>query len=304
MTQSRVNVVQPAKQLKQTSFVNKRLASLGIEVMDFSHLRGLTTEQALCLPERVDFHMLLLVTGGTGMHTVDFVDWPLLPESLLYVRPGQVQQWHVAAPYNAEILLIDPVALRFANGLEPGLERLGNWPACMRLPRELECITLAGLGELKAEILQYDNRVVTRALIRHLLLALLLRLERWRVSQAEAPVVGISRQNTHCQFLQLLEADFRTEHSVHYYARRLGYSPSTLNRACAKAEGRPSKHVIDRRVALEAQRLLAHSPSNVAEIGHGLGFSETGNFIKFFARVVGRSPTEFRETWQSRFQTT
>ncbi len=38
------------------------------------------------------------------------------------------------------------------------------------------------------------------------------------------------------------------------YALTLGYAISTLNRACAAMEGRSAKSVLDRRIALEAQR--------------------------------------------------
>lgn len=82
--------------------------------------------------------------------------------------------------------------------------------------------------------------------------------------------------------------------SVKDCARRLGYSESTLSRACLAAEGRSAKEVIDRRVALEASRQLVHSQASVAEIGHPQGFSEATHFVKFFARMTGLPPQAFR----------
>ncbi len=58
--------------------------------------------------------------------------------------------------------------------------------------------------------------------------------------------------------------------------------------------GQSPKEVIDERVAVEAKRLLTHTADPIATIGAGLGFSEATNFTKFFTRVVGVPPHDFR----------
>ncbi|AOW14451.1 hypothetical protein LPB72_02990 [Hydrogenophaga crassostreae] len=58
--------------------------------------------------------------------------------------------------------------------------------------------------------------------------------------------------------------------------------------------GFTAKQVIDRRIVLEARRLLAHSQMPVAHIGHQLGFTEPTNFVKFFRRLGGETPQQFR----------
>ena len=78
------------------------------------------------------------------------------------------------------------------------------------------------------------------------------------------------------------------------YARRLGYSESTLSRACVAAVGHTAKRAIDLRLVLEAKRLLVHSQATVVQISHQLGFSEPTNFVKFFRRLAGRTPQQFR----------
>lgn len=60
------------------------------------------------------------------------------------------------------------------------------------------------------------------------------------------------------------------------------------------ARGLPAKALIDRRVALEAARLLVHTPASAAQVGLQLGFSEATNFSKFFTRVMGATPQAFR----------
>src|SRR5690606_7646504 len=68
----------------------------------------------------------------------------------------------------------------------------------------------------------------------------------------------------------------------------------TLTRASLAATGRTAKQLVDDRVALEAKRLLAESDLPVAEIAARLSFSEATYFCRFFARIVGMSPGQFR----------
>lgn len=83
------------------------------------------------------------------------------------------------------------------------------------------------------------------------------------------------------------------------YARRLGNSVKTLTRACLAATGQPVKQVIDTRVALEAQRPLAHTDGPVATIARRLDFTEPTNFGKFFTHLTGTSPGRFRSAHSS-----
>jgi AraC family transcriptional activator of pobA len=77
------------------------------------------------------------------------------------------------------------------------------------------------------------------------------------------------------------------------YARRLDYSPRTLNRATQETVGRTAKQYVDDRVVLEAKRLLAHSDITVAECASRTGFDDPANFSKFFRARTGLTPGTF-----------
>jgi AraC-like DNA-binding protein len=84
------------------------------------------------------------------------------------------------------------------------------------------------------------------------------------------------------------------------HARNLGYTVKTLTRACLAATGQPVKQVIDARVALEAQRPLAHADEPVATIARRLDFSESTNFTRFFTRHAGATTGVFRRLRRKR----
>jgi AraC-like DNA-binding protein len=126
-----------------------------------------------------------------------------------------------------------------------------------------------------------------------LLACLMLGLSRSATGHAAAPTaqaVLIRRLRRE------LEGLVHTRPSVSQLARSLRVSTSTLARTCKDVLGHSAKEEVDRRVALEAQRLLVHSTSTSVAIGELLGFSEPTNFVKFFRRRVGATPEAFRQT--------
>lgn len=289
--------------MRQTAFANPRLARLGIEVMSLSALWQRVEPATMLRAERVDFFMLLLVERGQGRHMVDFSTFTLQPGSLVFVRPGQVQQWHPPGQLRASMLLVDPRVMdpdttRSALQRSLALEWQG-WPAHAVLPVHARAGVGRWLRQLADECEHYDDSDLSVLLVRSMLSCLLLQAARARASgsaTAAAPAPGDNPALMR-MLLGAIAARLRERPTVRSLAAELGYSASTLDRACRASEGRSAKAVIDRRVALEAQRLLVHSRDAAAQIGLSLGFSEPTNFLKFFKRVTGSTPEAFRRRY-------
>lgn len=242
--------------------------------------------------------MLLLVGEGRGRHMIDFTEVALRPGSLAFVRPGQVQQWHLHDRLQGQIVLISAEALAPSiarAGIDMTLLALDEWPHTVALSGDLFAEATTDIARMRADIERFEGTEVEAAILRHALLALLLRLAReLRSGTARS---GLPHQaDIHRLFARQLEQGFHERLSVLDYAKRIGYSESTLSRACVATVGRTAKEAIDLRVALEAKRLLVHSEANVAQIGHRLGFAEPTNFVKFFRRLEGVTPLEFRRS--------
>lgn len=96
-------------------------------------------------------------------------------------------------------------------------------------------------------------------------------------------------------FKDLLEQHYKNQKQVSYYVKELFISEKRLNQATSKLFGKTSKEIINDRVMLEAKRILAHTNESVKEICYSLGFEEPTNFVKYFKKHSGATPTEFRE---------
>lgn len=282
--------------LRNTHFDNGPLNALGVECMALSDLMRRVPARVMRLPERLHFYMLLLITAGTGSHMVDFVESVLSPGTVVFVRPGQVQQWRLDQSVEGSLVLVAAPALAPA-GAERSLEErsMDAWPSVFDLPAPLRADIETSMQLLAHDFAHFQATALDAALIRHDVRGVLMRLTRCLASMDEQGTGRQGEQAVYRLFLRELENGFRQRHGVQHYAARLGYSESTLTRACRAAEGRSAKQVIDRRIALEAARELVHGGASVAEIAHRLGFSEATNFVKFFARLHGLSPLGFRK---------
>ncbi|KFF98685.1 transcriptional regulator [Streptomyces scabiei] len=270
----------------------------GFEIIDLATLherrrrRGRPTD----LVHRVDFHTLTLITEGSGEHAVDFVTHPCRPGTLLWVRPGQVQSFVRPGTTNGIHLLFTPA---FPPHTSSADRLVNDWygPACRQLGASPTYAVLSTLlGQLRAE---YDRPVeaISAEILQLLLATVLLQIDRLPHPDSGAdPRAG---GEVYARFRAELERRYATTRRAADYAQHLGYTVKTLTRACTAAAGQPVKHVIDGRVALEAQRLLAHTDDPVATIARRLGFDEPTNFGKFFTRHTGVTPGAFRQAHQS-----
>ena len=287
------------RQPEEVRFHHPHLGTVGIEVLHLRTLRQRVGAPHLAAPQRVAFFMLLFVAEGRLRHEVDFADLRLGAGSLVFVRPAQIQHWHLDEHAEGCMVLIDPPALtpiaHSRSDRDALLAAMADWPVGVQLDDAFAAELRTGLDGLARDLADFDGTADDVTLIRQGLLAVLLRVARWhrrRLHHLPRPPAG-ARQ-VHRLFQAELEQHHRSHRTVAEYAQRLGYSESTLNRACRAATGQSAKVLLDRRLAMEAARMLAHSPASVAEIGHALGFTEPTNFNRFFVRMVHMTPLAFR----------
>ena len=283
-------------EFQELHFCNPRLSKVGVEALALRELRRRVSWELRSPPQRVHFHHLLLVQGGSSKHMVDFVEHELKPGAVLLVRPGQVQQWHMHESLEGQLALISSEALSPSvarSHKDMTLLALPDWPAISTPSPGLFAEAVADIARLSAYVKRFEGTDLEAAIIRHELLTLLLRLARELKSCYRG--TGTTREaEIHALFAAELESNFAKRKSVLYYATRIGFSESTLSRACVATVGRTAKQDIDERVSLEAKRLLVQSHETASQIGHRLGFTEPTNFVKFFRRQVGCTPIEFR----------
>lgn len=282
--------------IEPVPFLNPSRPGLGVEVLSLDELRAKLPERHRSIRSRPDFHQLMLIESGSTVHDIDFVRHTCRAGDALLLRPGQVQQFIRDGGAHGWVVLFTSEFVPPEAALE---HALGHGAAeAIRLPaaeRRMVGTTMAALAAAYRNAHAGDALAIQAT--RHLLLALLLQLaavrEGVQVQPAPAGMLRVYRR-----FLQALETGYLQSRQVAAYAAAIGCSTRTLARACEALGGASPKTLVERRVLLEAKRLLAHSALGVSQISSTLGYSEATNFVKAFRRAEGMTPLQFRQHMQ------
>ncbi|GGS33455.1 AraC family transcriptional regulator [Streptomyces griseoviridis] len=283
--------------------VDLSLLGVGMQVGPMGTGRTWHAQAPLHRVHRIDFHVVMLFTGDRPVrHMIDFAEYEASAGDLLWIRPGQVHRFSRPGEYRGTVLTMQPGFLPRATVEATGLYRYDLPPLLRPDAARLAALT-ASLDQLRRE---YEDATTLplslhTAVLRHTLTAFLLRLaHQAHLAAGGSPEADRSRQadaqgdTTFTLFRDAVERGFATNHSVSAYADALGYSRRTLVRAVRAATGETPKAFIDKRVILEAKRLLAHTDLPIGRVGAALGFPDAANFSKFFHQHTDQTPAAFR----------
>ena len=96
-------------------------------------------------------------------------------------------------------------------------------------------------------------------------------------------------------FIRLLPQHFAQHHDIPFYADQLHISPVYLSRVVRQVTGRTVVGYINEMLLMEASFLLKTSELSITQIADHLHFADTPSFSKFFSRLKGLSPKEYRK---------
>lgn len=97
------------------------------------------------------------------------------------------------------------------------------------------------------------------------------------------------------EYNYLVEKYFKTKHQVVDYANLLNKSPKTLSNLFKKYGNKSPLQIIQDRKVLEARRLLYYTNKSVKEIAYEIGFEDIQTFSRFFKKIEGVSPSNFKK---------
>lgn len=96
------------------------------------------------------------------------------------------------------------------------------------------------------------------------------------------------------KFNLLLEANFRTQHEVQFYAQAMNKSPKTLTNIFNLCNYPAPSKLIQRRIISEAKRYLNYTDKSAKETACELGFTSTAHFSRFFKVNAGINFSDFK----------
>jgi len=237
------------------------------------------------------FYSILWITEGEGLARIDFQEYLLQPQRILYITPDQKGSIvHMAD--SGYLLMFTEELLLTASGTKRKSAVL-QWTVDPCMYFDISSDQLVDF-KLLWEILERNiNRPGTKLLsakIVHLLwiypqLAKGTHSEK-TASEEDADLIK--------RLKKLIDTYFKDQKESVFYADKLQIPLWKLNRICKEILGDTVHDILLDRTITEAKRLLLSSNRSIKEINFELGFKDPSYFNKVFKRLCGLSPRAYR----------
>lgn len=247
-------------------------------------------------PYRNEWLIATLCESGTASGVIGLREYHVEEGGFIIILPGQViVNSEVSDDFKGKILLMSK---RFSDTLDIGrtltLTASIEQRPYYQFAKEAIDITRTYLASCQAMIRLDGDRPIIWDILRLLTRAFFLgagpRLKTRGGSSSHKEYNKLTED-----YLALVERMYREHRQLNYYAYILNRSTKYLSRHIKEETGVNATDWIDKCVILDAEAQLISTNNTIREISESLGFPTQSFFGKYFKRVTGLSPSEFRE---------
>ncbi len=251
-------------------------------------------------PEQVDAYSMYWIKEGKGTYNIDFESYSFDGNVLFFLSPGQVfsvdsekikeaykitfiRDFYCIQTHDKEVSCN---GVLFNNIYETPFVK----PAQADI-KKLDFIISSLIEEFQSEeTAQYD---MLQAYLKQFIV-LSVRIKKEDFQLKEDPQTKLFKD-----FSLLVDLNFKKEHSVTYYAERLGLSPKSITKHFQKNGTTSPSEYIKNRLLLEAKRQLIYTDGSVKQIAYDLGFNDPAYFTRFFTKSAQKSPLQFKKDYKN-----
>ncbi len=279
-----------------TFYKTKYGSKLLIDIVELEYTKKFLTRSTV---HTLTYYDITFITQGEGVFSIDNQMYEASPGDVFFSKPGEIRNWDIRHISNGYALIFedeflssffkDPLFVQHLPYFQTGKT------ACkLHLSDELYPRMLQLLSEIKKEIDAYhQNDVhVLRALLYE---ALMLLSRAYRTATPPQETDKEANSNHLDKFIRLVNAHFKEQQSVRYYADKLCITPNYLNEVVSSALNVSAKQYIRNKVMDEAKRLLIYTDLPVSEIAFELHFSTASYFVRSFRQCVEETPLSYRQ---------
>jgi AraC family transcriptional regulator, transcriptional activator of pobA len=262
----------------------------------FAHIETIAARSTLydwaIAPHRHDRAVqLLLVHRGPADVSLDGTHFAFAGPGWLIVPPGVVHGFRFGHGTTGHVLTLSQEFTRRAqrpgDALAALLTRGGNGLLSPKAAGRAERLAdeLIALGDDGATSDGTDD-----ALFEAMAEALL----RTLAGDDDRGAAGVPDDRRLAVFRHMVETHLAEHRPLEFYARSIGTTVRTLTRLTQRHLGQSPQMLINRRLALEAQRLLRYTGASASAVAAELGFADPSYFSRFYLRMTGHRPQEER----------
>ena len=139
------------------------------------------------------------------------------------------------------------------------------------------------------------RRAGYQAMVRLKLMEAILMLARARIGNESPGLTGPIRFHP-TEALQYIQERYADQLSLQQIASRYGLNPSYFSRLFHRHEGVSLVEYVNRVRIQKSCQLLKRSEAGIIEIALAVGYNNISHFNRYFRRIMGMSPREYRNS--------
>lgn len=267
---------------------------------DFGIVAGIDTYPSIkemfrtATPYRVDDYRFILFREGDFEVTANLRNYHIMGNTLGIMGSGGIIQIDkINQPVRISGLLVKEDFLRLAMGGKlPAFFKGGQHNNFISVSLDNRTMIESMINLLRAMV---EDPTYSREAVSSLIAAIVNCYSSLFERHGEAIPQGQSRQQRVLErFIDLVNEHCSTHHTLDFYADRLCITQRYLGTLVHQASGSTAKEWIDCAIINEAKVALRHSDVTVAQLADSLNFPNPAFFTKFFKRMTGMTPTQYR----------
>ena len=237
---------------------------------------------------------IFIIKQGQVDAMVNMIDQHIEAGDLIYLGHGSIIQYHYASDDVSGCgLSLSDELLRLAIGNCHAKAFDGHQSSFVLRLKADDMDFLDQLHQLLHKQVQQAAESGQVAL--HIAGAFLCHVDYLWNRQEQTTRESLSReQRFFADFIQLVSQHAPSQHTIDFYASQLSITPRYLSTIIKQVSGKSAKQWIDEALATRIKIELKHSRKPIALICEELNFPNPSFFAKFFKRMTGITPLDYR----------
>lgn len=266
---------------------------------DFWVLENISAEMIKYVSEPVKFAAAtwIFVTKGSCRADLNLISYDIEAPAFVNVKSSQiVQPTYISSDFQGSIVVMSRRFMEnvFLYSSNSPLFTLATRHSVINVRPEVMPDVHSFLSSLKSILAETDNPYVSQALLFRVLY--FIYNEGYKIFEPYREELISTQGRISEQFLALVQENFRTERFLDFYAKKMEITAKHLSRTIKSQTGYTAVEWIERFVILEAKVMLKSSNLNIQQISDELNFPSQSYFGKYFKKLTGYSPKEYRNS--------
>ena len=118
----------------------------------------------------------------------------------------------------------------------------------------------------------------------------------WEESDSSQIGARTREQQLFSEFIRLVSQYASTQHSLDFYASHLCVTPRYMSTIVSNVSGKTAKYWIDEAIVNAIKVQLRYTDKQVSEIAYDMNFPNPSFFCKYFKRLTGMTPIDYRDS--------